>query len=137
MGRVQDTIRTINTTLRTLLMTVLVAAAGVGGYKLYDVYNEPRQQLADKQAELDATASKLQRANEDLSARQKEITELTNQVATKSGSAVAAAQGASQARTTDSARSAGASRIGPGAGGAAGGRCASEGCDENRICRSQ
>jgi hypothetical protein len=83
MGRVQDTIRTINTTLRTLLMTVLVAAAGVGGYKLYDVYNEPRQQLADKQAELDATASKLQRANEDLSARQKEITELTNQVATK------------------------------------------------------
>jgi hypothetical protein len=83
MGRVQDTIGTVNTTLRTLLMTVLVGGAGIGGYKLYDVFNEPRKQLADKQAELDAAASKLQRANEDLSARQKEITELTSQVATK------------------------------------------------------
>jgi hypothetical protein len=32
MGRVSDTVGTVNTTLRTLLMLVLVGGAGYGGY---------------------------------------------------------------------------------------------------------
>jgi hypothetical protein len=83
MGRVQDTIGTVNTTLRTLLMVVLVGGAGIGGYKLYDVYNEPRKQLADKQAELEDARVKIQRASEELTARQQEITQLNTQLATK------------------------------------------------------
>ena len=83
MGRVQDTIGTVNTSLRTLLMLVLVGGAGVGGYKLYDLYNEPKQQLADKQAELEQTQVNLQRANDDLTARQKEIGELNLQLTEK------------------------------------------------------
>jgi hypothetical protein len=50
MGRVHDTIQNVNTTLRSLLMLVLVGGAGFGGYKAYEVYNEPKQQLADKLA---------------------------------------------------------------------------------------
>jgi hypothetical protein len=73
MGRVTDTVRTVNSAVRTLLMFVLVAAAGVGGYKAYDLYNEPRKQLNEKQAALDSALkevgdlkSRLATAKEDL-----------------------------------------------------------------------
>jgi len=81
MGRVNDTVGTVNTTLRTLLMLVLVAGAGLGGYKAYDLYNEPRQQLADKQAELDKTIDSLSQAKGDLEARKKEIDDLSLKLA--------------------------------------------------------
>jgi len=81
MGRVSDTVGTVNTTLRTLLMLVLVAGAGLGGYKAYDLYNEPRQQLADKQAELETTMESLNRAKSDLEARNKEIGDLSIKLA--------------------------------------------------------
>ena len=83
MGRVNDTVGTVNSTLRTLLMLVLVGGAGVGGYKAYELYNEPRKQLADKQAELESTTGRLKKANDDLAARQKEITDLNTQLAEK------------------------------------------------------
>jgi hypothetical protein len=81
MGRVNDTIGTVNTTLRTMLMVVLVGVAGIGGYKAYELYNEPLKELADKQAELDTTIGKLDTANKDLEARKKEIDELGTQLA--------------------------------------------------------
>jgi hypothetical protein len=83
MGRVNDTIQNVNTTLRSLLMLVLVGGAGFGGYKVYEVYNEPQQQLADKQVELEKTLATLQRANEDLAARQREVVDLNAQLAEK------------------------------------------------------
>ena len=73
---VNQTISNVNTTLRTSLMLVLVGGAGYGGYKAYEMYNEPQQQLADKQAELEQARGSLQRANADLVARQQEISEL-------------------------------------------------------------
>ncbi|MEX0610800.1 MAG: hypothetical protein WD738_09705 [Pirellulales bacterium] len=83
MGRVSDTVGTINSTLRTLLMLVLVGGAGYGGYKAYDLYNEPRQQLADKQAELETARESLKKANSDLVARQQEIEKLGTELADK------------------------------------------------------
>jgi hypothetical protein len=80
MGRVNDTIHNVNTTLRSLLMLVLVSGAGFGGYKVYELYNRPQQQLADKQLELENTLATLQRANEDLTARQREVADLTVQL---------------------------------------------------------
>lgn len=80
MGSVNETIRNVNTTLRTMLMTVLVGAAGFGGYKAYDLYNEPQQKLADKQSELEKTLGDLKRVNDDLSARRQEIAALTVQL---------------------------------------------------------
>jgi hypothetical protein len=80
MGRVNDAVGTFNTTLRTLLMLVLVGGAGWGGYKAYEIYNEPKQQLADKQAELDTFRKE---SNQKLEAQKKEITTLTEQLADK------------------------------------------------------
>jgi hypothetical protein len=83
MGRVNDAVGTFNTTIRTLLMLVLVGGAGWGGYKAYEIYNEPVQQLADKQAELETTREQLTRTNKDLEARQKEVDDLTQKLAEK------------------------------------------------------
>jgi hypothetical protein len=80
MGRVNETIKTVNTTLRTLLMTVVVGAAGYGGYLAYEFYNEPIQRLEDKQAALDQALDSLKLAKNDLAEREKQITELTLQV---------------------------------------------------------
>jgi hypothetical protein len=76
MGRVNDTISNVNSALRNLLLMVLIVGAGVGGYKAYDLYNAPRQQLADKQAELDKSAASLKQANDDLAAKQQEVADL-------------------------------------------------------------
>ncbi len=76
MGRVSDTISNVNSAMRNLLLLVLIGGAGFGGYKAYDLYNQPRQLLADKQAELEKTLDSLKQANDDLAARQKEIADL-------------------------------------------------------------
>jgi len=80
MGRVNDTISNVNSAIRNLLLLVIIAGAGVAGYKGYDLYNAPRQQLADKQAELEKTAARLKQATEDLAAKQQEVTELGKQL---------------------------------------------------------
>lgn len=76
MGRVNDTISNVNSALRNLLLLVLIAGAGIAGYKGYDLYNEPRQQLADKQAELETTTTKLKQATQDLATKQQEVLDL-------------------------------------------------------------
>lgn len=76
MGRVNDTISNVNSALRNLLLLVLIAGAGIAGYKGYDLYNAPRQQLADKQAELEKATANLQQATQDLATKQKEVVEL-------------------------------------------------------------
>jgi hypothetical protein len=81
MGRVHDTVGTVNTTIRTLLMLVLVGIAGVLGYTGYELYNEPRKELADKQAELDKTLETLKKANGDLEASKKVVNDLSVKLA--------------------------------------------------------
>ena len=76
MGRVNETIHNVNTTLRSMLMLVVVGGAGYGGYKAYEFYNEPQKQLANQQAELEKTRSSLEHANTELAARQQEIGQL-------------------------------------------------------------
>lgn len=81
MGRVTDTVGTINTTLRTLLMLFVAGIAAVGGYKAYDIYNEPHQELANKQQELDAAKEDLRKANTDLEQTRQEISGLNVKLA--------------------------------------------------------
>jgi hypothetical protein len=84
MGRVNETIHNVNTTLRTLLMLILTGGGGFAGYKAYELYNEPQKQLADKQAELEKTLGSLQQVSADLAARQQEVTQLNEQLVEKS-----------------------------------------------------
>jgi hypothetical protein len=56
---VNDTIKTVNSTLRTLLALVVVAGAGYAGYIGYAIFNEPQLRLAEKQEELTKTLNEL------------------------------------------------------------------------------
>lgn len=80
MGRVNDTISNINAAVRTLLLTVLIGGAGFGGYKAYELYNEPQQKLAEKEAELEKTAISLKQAHDELATRRKEVADLSAKV---------------------------------------------------------
>ncbi|NOY43764.1 MAG: hypothetical protein GXP26_18250 [Planctomycetes bacterium] len=66
MGGIHESVRTFNSTLRTLIFSVLVGGAGVAGWQGYSLYNEPQQQLAAKQDELDSLRV-------DLAAREQEL----------------------------------------------------------------
>lgn len=83
MGRVNDTISNVNSAVRTLLLTVLVGGAGFGGYKAYELYNEPVQKLADKEAELQDVTTRLKKSNDELAGRDKRIEGLNATVAEK------------------------------------------------------
>jgi hypothetical protein len=80
MGRVNETIKTINSTLRTFLAMIVIAGAGYGGYIGYSLYNEPQKKLAEKQHELDATTATLQQKSAALAARDQEIADLNTKV---------------------------------------------------------
>lgn len=81
MGKVNDTVKTINSTLRTLLGIVVVGGAGYGGWLGYELYNEPREKLAAKQVELDSAVKHLKTTQADLAASEQEIVELNEKVA--------------------------------------------------------
>jgi hypothetical protein len=76
---VNQTISNVNTTLRTLLMLVLVGGAGLGGYKAYEIYNEPQKQLASTKEELEQARGNLERAQASLVAEQQKNVELASQ----------------------------------------------------------
>jgi hypothetical protein len=62
---------------------VLIGGAGIGGYKAYDMYWKPQQELKEKQAALDDLQNKFKQVNDDLTARQKEIADLGVQLKAK------------------------------------------------------
>lgn len=76
MGRINETVRTFNSILRTTLFGVLLAGAGFAGWKGYSLYNEPQEKLAEKQREL----VELQQA---LSEQQREMTLLSTNLKEK------------------------------------------------------
>jgi len=81
MGQVHDTIRTVNSTLRTLLFGALLAGAGLIGWKGYSFYNEPQQKLAEKQQELESTRTQLLQRKQELTNRTEELKTRTKELA--------------------------------------------------------
>jgi len=59
MGKINETVRTVNSAVRTLLLAVLLVATGVAGWKGYALYNGPQEKLAEKERELDRLRSGL------------------------------------------------------------------------------
>ncbi len=76
MGKINETVRTANSALRTLLFAVLVAGAGFAGWQGYSLYNEPQKKLVEKEQELEAARS-------DLAKRQRQIETLSTDLQTK------------------------------------------------------
>jgi hypothetical protein len=70
MGTINETVRTANSAVRTLLLTILVVGAGFAGWHGYSLYNEPQKKLSEKEAEL-ATV------RQDLADRQQLVETLT------------------------------------------------------------
>jgi hypothetical protein len=83
MGRINETVRTVNSAARTALVAVLMAFAGVGGWKAYTIYNEPQVKLAEKQRELDVLTGQLASARSDLAASTERVQLLTTEVELK------------------------------------------------------
>jgi hypothetical protein len=71
---VNETIKTVNSTLRTLLAIVVVGGAGYAGYVGYALFNEPQKRLAEKQEELT-------KAIGELKARDAQVGELNEKLA--------------------------------------------------------
>jgi len=83
MGQVHDTIRTLNSTLRTLLVGVLLVGAGLVGWQGYSFYNEPQQKLAEKQQELESTRTQLLQREQELANRTEELARLGTELQVK------------------------------------------------------
>lgn len=77
MGRVNDTISNVNSAVRNLLLVVLIGGAGYGGYKAYDLYNEPKKQLAEKDRLLAEKDKRLENAIANLTGEKTKNAELT------------------------------------------------------------
>lgn len=83
MGKINETVRTVNSAARTVLFGILMAGAGVGGWKAYSLYNEPQQKLEAKQRELDTIVGQLASARTDLAASSEKVQLLTTEVELK------------------------------------------------------
>ena len=77
MGGLNETVRTVNSAIRTLLFAVLVCGAGVVGWQGYSLYYEPQKKLAEKEIELESVRA-------DLSARESELASVEEELADKS-----------------------------------------------------
>ncbi len=60
MGTINETVKTANSAIRTLLMATVVAGAGFAGWKGYSIYNEPQKKLEEKVQELAAVRKDLE-----------------------------------------------------------------------------
>ncbi len=76
MGKINETVRTANSALRTLLFAVLVVGAGFAGWHGYSLYNEPNIKLAEKEKALES-------ARDELLKRQQQIEKLSTELQTK------------------------------------------------------
>ena len=83
MGRVNETVQTVNSAVRTVLMVVALAGAALVGWKGYSFYNEPQKKLAEQAERLDEANENLAAVRVELEARKKEVAELTADVARK------------------------------------------------------
>ncbi len=76
MGVVNETVKSVNSTLRTLLAAVFVVGAGYAGYQGYAIFNAPKEQLAAKERELASARQDLERMQTSLVEKNQEIERL-------------------------------------------------------------
>ena len=80
MSRINETVRTVNSAVRTLIMLVLLVAAGFAGWKGYVLYYEPQKKLAEKELELDQVRQELVDRNQKLESLSEDLKDRTEQL---------------------------------------------------------
>ncbi len=80
MGTINETVRTANSALRTVLLSVIVFGAGLAGWKGYTLYNRPLAMLAEKERELDAVRRSLVASEEQVDTLSTEIEQKNKQL---------------------------------------------------------
>ena len=75
MARPLETLSTVNSFLRTLLVMVIVGGVGMGGWYGYTTYNHNRNQLQSIQHELNAAQDELNARNRILGRLRKDLVE--------------------------------------------------------------
>jgi hypothetical protein len=83
MGRINETVATFNSALRTLLFGAVVVGAGIGGWKGYSLYNKPQKMLDETQRQLEQVAGELAAARTTLAERDKQVALLDAEVKIK------------------------------------------------------
>jgi hypothetical protein len=83
MGNFNETVKTVNSAARTGLMAVLMAIAGIGGWKAYSIYNAPHAQLEEQQRELEILSGQLATARADLATSTAQVQRLTTDLELK------------------------------------------------------
>ncbi|MEZ6088472.1 MAG: hypothetical protein R3C05_10690 [Pirellulaceae bacterium] len=76
MGRISDTLNTINTSIRTFLMVCLAGILGSAGYVTYEAFDAERRKAAETEAALASTKVELDQANTEIERQSKEITRM-------------------------------------------------------------
>lgn len=73
MGKTGAAIGHFNSTVRTLLMAIVVGVAGYGGFQAIQAYNAPRRELANKEQEVQSLRSRLEQSEADVADRDRRI----------------------------------------------------------------
>ena len=81
MGKINETVRTFNSVVRTLLFGVLLLGAGVVGWQGYSLYYQPRKLLDEKQHQLQELQAELEKAGIDLEQRDQQLLNLKERLA--------------------------------------------------------
>ena len=75
MGSVTETVKTVNSTVRTVAFAGLVSIVGAGGYIGYSQYTANERAFKDKEAELEAAQGQLVGLKKDLDVKVQITTE--------------------------------------------------------------
>ncbi len=81
MAGINETIKTVNSTVRTFLTLVFVGGAGYAGYLGYALYHEPQAKLEQQQAALDQALGELEASQEANAQLSTQLQEKSEQVA--------------------------------------------------------
>ena len=83
MGKINETVQTFNSVVRTLLLATLMIVGGVVGWQGYSLYYQPRKLLEEQKQELSRVQAELDTTQEQLKQRDTELLEVRDELAKK------------------------------------------------------
>jgi hypothetical protein len=66
MGKINESVRTFNSVVRTILFSVLLTGAGLVGWQAYSLYYQPQEMIKEQQLELASVRARLEQSDQKL-----------------------------------------------------------------------